>query len=125
MDSNVQKRLREAIEATCGGNKSEFCRRIGKDVSSLKDIIGEKNSYPGYALLYAILSSDLGISPRWLMLGEGEMLSENSPKEESQVLVQNKVNVENVQAVFVTNWLDIRAVVEDAVKSTLISKSHE
>ena len=119
MDSNVQKRLREAIEATCGGNRSEFCRRIGKDVSSLKDIIGEKNSYPGYSLLYSILSSDLGISPDWLMLGEGEMLLEDSPKSGAIV---NGVNVENVQAVFVTNWQDIRAVVEDAVKNTLLSK---
>ena len=71
MDNNVQKRLQEAIDSLCNGNKSEFCRRIGKDVSSLKDIIGEKRSAPGYGLLFAILSSDLGISPNWLMLGEG------------------------------------------------------
>jgi len=119
MDSNVQKRLQDAIDAICGGNKSEFCRRIGKDVSSLKDIIGEKHSYPGYALLYSILSSDLGISPRWLMLGEGEMLSENSPMMPASI---QGVNVNNVQAVFVTNWEDIRVVVEDAVKKTLLSK---
>ena len=119
MDSNIQKRLQEAIDAICGGNKSEFCRRIGRDVSSLKDILGEKHSYPGYGLLYSILSSDLGISPKWLMLGEGEMLSENSPSR--QACVQG-VNVENVQAVYVTNWLDVRAVVEDAVKKTLTSK---
>lgn len=119
MDSNVQKRLQDAIDAICGGNKSEFCRRIGKDVSSLKDIIGEKHSFPGYALLYAILSSDLGISPGWLMLGEGEMLLGNSPKESVQY---HGLNVKNVQAVFVTNWEDIRCVVEDAVKKTLTSK---
>lgn len=119
MDSNVQKRLQDAIDALCGGNKSEFCRRIGKDVSSLKDIIGEKHSYPGYGLLYAILSSDLGISPKWLMLGEGDMLSENSPKE---FPTYRGLNVKNVQAVFVTNWEDIRAVVEDAVKKTLLSE---
>ena len=119
MDSNVQKRLQDAIDTICGGNKSEFCRRIGKDVSSLKDIIGEKHSYPGYALLYAILSSDLGISPKWLMLGEGEMLSDDSPKESVQY---RGMNIGNVQAVFVTNWEDIRSVVEDAVKKTLTSK---
>lgn len=73
MDSNIQNRLQTAIDALCGGNKSEFCRRIGRDVSSLKDIIGGKKSAPGYALLYAILSSDLGISPNWLLCGDGEM----------------------------------------------------
>lgn len=119
MDSNVQKRLQEAIDAICGGNKSEFCRRIGRDVSSMKDILGGKGSYPGYGLLYSILSSDMGISPRWLMLGEGEMLLENSPKESVQY---RGLNVKNVQAVFVTNWEDIRCVVEDAVKKTLLSE---
>jgi len=79
MDSNIQDRLQRAIDAICGGNKSEFCRRIGKDVSSLKDIIGGKRSAPGYPLLYAILSSDLGISPKWLMAGEGEMLTSTTP----------------------------------------------
>lgn len=81
MDSNIQDRLQTAIDAICGGNRSEFCRRIGRDVSSLKDIIGGKRSAPGYALLYSILSSDLGISPKWLMAGEGPMLNEqHQPK---------------------------------------------
>lgn len=83
MDSNIQDRLQRAIDAICGGNKSEFCRRIGKDVSSLKDIIGGKRSAPGYPLLYAILSSDLGISPKWLMAGEGEMLNNTPPPSSS------------------------------------------
>ena len=72
MDNNIQERLQNAIDVLCDGNKSEFCRRIGKDVTSFKDIIGGKRCAPGYGLLYAILSSDLGISPSWLMLGVGE-----------------------------------------------------
>ena len=87
MDSNIQDRLQTAIDAICGGNKSEFCRRIGRDVSSLKDVIGGKRSAPGYALLYSILSSDLGISPKWLMSGEGPMLNEShQPKPSSHSL---------------------------------------
>ena len=74
MDSNVQKRLREAIEATCGGNRSEFCRRIHRPNTAVKDIIGGKRTAPGYELIFAILSSDLGISPSWLILGDGPML---------------------------------------------------
>ena len=87
MDSNIQDRLQTAIDAICGGNKSEFCRRIGRDVSSLKDVIGGKRSAPGYALLYSIISSDLGISPKWLMSGEGPMLNEtHQPKPSSHSL---------------------------------------
>ena len=86
MDSNIQDRLQTAIDSICGGNKSEFCRRIGKGESSLKDIIGGKRSAPGYALLYAILSSDLGISPKWLMAGEGDMLNTATPSPSSHSL---------------------------------------
>lgn len=55
----------------------------------------------------------------WLFRGDGEMLNDTAP-----AVIRNEgpaVNVENVQAVFVTNWGDIRSVVEDAVKSTLKS----
>ena len=79
MDKNVQGRVVAMIDSLCGGNKSEFCRRIGKPVSAVKDIIGGRNTSPSFDLVYAILSSDLGISPRWLILGDGDMLV-NNPK---------------------------------------------
>ena len=109
MDSNIQKRLQEAIDSLCNGNKSEFCRRIGKDVSSLKDIIGEKHSAPGYGLLFAILSSDLGISPNWLMIGEGPMLSGSKPSPAG-----NDVHDNNV--VIIGNLGDLKEVVAEAIR---------
>jgi SOS-response transcriptional repressor LexA len=75
MDKNIQKRIQTAVDALCDGNKSEFCRRIDRPAQAIKDIIGGKNSAPGYELIYDILSSDLGISPNWLILGKGPMLS--------------------------------------------------
>ena len=108
MDNNVQKRLQEAIEGLCEGNKSEFCRRIGKDVSALKDILGEKHSAPGYALLFAILSSDLGISPNWLMLGEGPMLSGNNPAPAGNDVHHNVVIIGNLG--------DLKEVVAEAIR---------
>ena len=110
MDNNIQKRLQDAIDALCDGNKSEFCRRIGKDVSSLKDIIGGKHSAPGYGLIYAILSSDLGISPSWLMLGIGEMLHrEESPKSNPAVSIQN------IGTVNIGNWDELVSLLKDRV----------
>lgn len=85
MDRNIQKRIQKAVDALCNGNKSEFCRRIDRPAQAIKDIIGGKNSAPGYELIYDILSSDLGISPKWLLFGEGSMLTAKKDEESSQV----------------------------------------
>ena len=50
----------------------------------------------------------------WLFRGDGEML--NGAAKES---VSHSVNMQNVEAVFITYWTDVREVVEEAVKSTL------
>lgn len=71
------------VNALCGENKSEFCRRIGRPAQAIKDIVGGKNSAPGYELIYDILSSDLGISPNWLLLGEGPMVTTQKKEESS------------------------------------------
>jgi len=76
MGKSIQDRVQEAVDTLCGGNKSEFCRRINRPTQAIKDIVGGKKSAPGYDLLFDILSSDLGISPNWLLLGEGEMLKD-------------------------------------------------
>lgn len=81
MRSNIQDRVQEAVNVLCDGNKSDFCRKINRKTNAIKDIVGGKRSAPGYDLIYDILSSDLGISPNWLILGEGSMLSEEQPSE--------------------------------------------
>ena len=83
MDRNIQKRIQMVVNALCGENKSEFCRRIGRPAQAIKDIVGGKNSAPGYELIYDILSSDLGISPNWLLLGEGPMVTTQKKEESS------------------------------------------
>ena len=75
MGNEIQKRIQQAVDTLCNGNKSEFCRRINRPAQAIKDIVGGKGSAPGYDLIYDILSSDLGISPKWLILGDGDMLS--------------------------------------------------
>ena len=83
MDRSIQKRIQTVVDALCGENKSEFCRRIGRPAQAIKDIVGGKNSAPGYELIYDILSSDLGISPKWLLLGEGPMVTPQKKEESS------------------------------------------
>ena len=85
MDRNIQKRIQMVVDALCGENKSEFCRRIGRPAQAIKDIVGGKNSSPGYELIYDILSSDLGISPKWLLLGEGPMVTPQKKEESSPI----------------------------------------
>lgn len=98
MDRNIQTRIQEAVNALCDGNKSEFCRRINRKPDAIKDIIGGKFSLPGFDLIYDILASDLGISPSWLLLGEGYMLEKN-PKTDAP-----SVHIENAQTVNIGNW---------------------
>lgn len=98
------------IDTLCGGNKSEFCRRIGKENTAVKDIIGGKNSLPGFELLYSVLSSDLGISPNWLMLGIGPMLVTDVEKPAAP-----SVQIDNIQTVNIGNWGDLVKLLKDRV----------
>lgn len=96
MDKNIQKRIQKAVDALCDGNKSEFCRRINRPPQAIKDIIGGKGSAPGYELIYDILSSDLGISPSWLLLGNGPMLSVQKDEDPPQTHHLPLISLETV-----------------------------
>lgn len=99
MDKNIQGRIKAIIDTVCGGNNSEFCRRIGKPNTAVKDIIGGKGTAPGFDFLYSVLSSDLGISPKWLMLGDGDMIL----REDSQPSAPS-VSIGTIQTVNIGNW---------------------
>lgn len=57
----------------------------------------------------------------WLFRGEegGAMLNASDPAkvENSSPLQVSPVNVNNVQAVFITNWKDVQGIVEEAVRN--------
>ena len=75
-----------------------------------------KSNGPSASIVMRIATKCPELNLNWLFRGDGEMLTT------CRQTISPGVNVENVQAVFVTNWGDIRAVVEDAVKSTLKGK---
>ena len=114
MDRNIQKRITEAVDSLCNGNKSEFCRRIGRPAQAIKDIIGGKQSMPGFDLIYDILSSDLGISPSWLILGEGEMLGKN-PNPSTPRECQNDIHH---CATVNINYVDLKEAIKQAIKES-------
>lgn len=60
----------------------------------------------------AVRCPDLNMN--WLFRGDGEMLNGIAVPG-----AKPAVNMENVQAVFITNWTDISDVVEEAVKRTI------
>jgi len=113
MDNNIRKRLQEAVDALCDGNKSEFCRRIGRSVESIKDVVGGKQSLPGYGLLYDILASDLGISANWLMLGQGEMLVKSQATAPPS---SPAVQIGSIQTVNIGNWGELVELLKDKIQ---------
>ena len=108
MDRNIKERILEVVNTLCGGNKSDFCRHIGRPAHAIKDIIGGKESLPGFDLLFDILSSDLGISPKWLMLGEGEML-------EKKTEVAPTVSINTIQTVNIGNWGELVSLLKEKI----------
>ena len=99
MNKEIQKRITDVIETTCDGNKSEFCRRIGREANAVKDIVGGGMYAPSYSMIYDIRASDLGISAKWLICGEGEMLEADEQQKHA-----SSVNIQNIQAVYIANW---------------------
>lgn len=110
MDRNIGERIQKAVDDLCAGNKSEFCRRIGRPVEAIKDIIGGKQSQPGFNLIYDILASDLGISPSWLILGIGDMT--NVPTTQASP----SVSINSIQTVNIGNWSDLVKLLKDKVQ---------
>lgn len=119
MDKNIQKRIASAIDELCNGNRSEFCRRIGRKVDAVKDIIGGRNTAPSYDLIYAILSSDLGISPTWLILGIGPMMEDLPSTNEVEV---PRSNVSTHNEIHHNNTVNINY---GALKETIIEAIRE
>jgi len=91
----------------------ETCGLTNGTIGSIKE------QGPTASVLSKIADTYPELNMNWLLRGDGQMILGERPKEPVQY---RGMNIGNVQAVFVTNWEDIRSVVEDAVKKTLTSK---
>ncbi len=91
----------------------ESCGLTNGTIGSIKE------QGPTASVLSKIADTYPELNMNWLLRGDGQMIIGDTPKDTH---TYRGLNVKNVQAVFVTNWEDIRAVVEDAVKKTLLSE---
>lgn len=64
-----------------GMNKNSFSKKIGlANNTVLENIVGRRQSKPGFEVLNKIILSIENVSSRWLMTGEGEMLLSGEEK---------------------------------------------
>lgn len=89
-----------------------------------------KTKGPSVEMLIKISSAYPELNLNWLIMGKGEMLIDADLPAKAPNLPQNRteppkainypsVSVQNVQAVFVTNWQDVASVVEQTVKNVM------
>ncbi len=86
----------------------DYCGLAHGTVSAIKQ------NGPSASVITRIAVKCPELNLNWLFRGEGEMII-GTPQESGTT----SVNMENVQAVFITNWKDVREIVEDAVKATM------
>lgn len=109
----INERIRQLIDITFKGNASALAREIGINNSTLRDIIGARGVNPSYETLCAILRyKPMRISPRWLMLGEGEMIEKEAGSASPDVNILIEV-ISNLSA----SNSDLAASLEDLTKT--------
>lgn len=84
MDSSVNDRIKSISEILFDGNTSAMARATSIKQSTLRDIIGERQSSPSYETIKNIVDcASLNISAEWLLCGAGKMCN---PTREIQIL---------------------------------------
>lgn len=74
METTINERVKLISEKYFKGNTSAMARAISVKQSTLRDIIGERQSAPSYETLKAIVDyATININSDWLMLGKGDM----------------------------------------------------
>src|SRR5574341_2331473 len=77
--SKVTERIEE-IRQHLGLSKLAFCDRIGFSYSNYSQITGTRGYKPNVELVYDVIRRT-GCNPRWLLMGEGPMLSDEGMAE--------------------------------------------
>lgn len=75
IDTSVNERIKHVVEYFFKGNTSAMARSALVKQSTLRDIIGERQSTPSYDTIKGIIDcATINISPEWLITGKGSML---------------------------------------------------
>ncbi len=60
-------------------NKNSFAKEIDTSATVIQNIVGARQSKPGFDLLNKIITT-FNVSADWLLTGDGAMLKESKPK---------------------------------------------
>jgi transcriptional regulator with XRE-family HTH domain len=83
-------------------NKNSFSKKIGlQNNTTIGNIVTGRMNSPSYDVICKILHAFDGISVKWLILGEGEMIEDktNSPPGDAELLGHYKDIIENLKLV--------------------------
>lgn len=84
---NINQRIQSIVDELFNGNVSEFERTSGIKPSTVKNIVGSRQTKPSYDILESIIRNNVQVSSDWLLTGQGSMLK--SPFSSSQH-IQNR-----------------------------------
>lgn len=78
MEQTVNERIRQICDYYFSGNVSEMARTVLVKQSTIRDIVGTKQSQPSFETLKAIVDCPtIKVSASWLLLGTGNVFDES------------------------------------------------
>lgn len=102
--TSINERIKYIVDTFFKGNTTQMAKSVFVSQSTLRDIVGERNSAPSFETMKQIVdSATLKISPAWLLTGQGEVQTSENQSEASSASTLNRLYppkpfVENIQA---------------------------
>jgi predicted transcriptional regulator len=97
---NINDRIKYLIDSLTKGKQRPFARSINIPISTLRDIIGPRQSEPSFGTLKKIIDSYPEVNLNWLMNGTGKPLLKDEAENEDFVLEEGnkyKANLKNTE----------------------------
>ena len=81
-NETIFDRIAQIIEIECNGVPAQFAKKIGSKDQTVRNIVVNRRSYPGYEILLKIIQSIDWLNPDWLITGRGEMRKEHDKSDQ-------------------------------------------
>jgi len=79
METTINERIKLISERHFAGNLSAMAREVSVRQPTLRDIVGERQSSPGYDTIRNIIDcASLGVNANWLITGKGDIYKTNN-----------------------------------------------
>lgn len=80
---SIQERIQIIVDKLFDGNKNKFAKAINEAPTSISNILGGRQSVPSAKFLESITNSIENINSTWLLTGNGEMLTSDIKKDDT------------------------------------------